>query len=207
MAQRYQTPPVDVAEKGVFVSHETFTPARGGSSAAEIAGLRAAFGEKTSDVVIANIKGYTGHAMGAGLEDVLALLMLNRQEVPAIPNLTEPDENLGALRYSEGGSYDLNYAVRLAAGFGSQLALGIWRRRALTRQRIDTTAHMAWLREVTGWQSPAQEVVKRVLRVRQAPAQARALPPAPQPPKTVARADRGCRPMLREREARWNART
>ena len=55
----------------MFVSHETYTPARGGSAAAEVEALRGVFGEAARDIVVANTKGYTGHAMGVGVEDVL----------------------------------------------------------------------------------------------------------------------------------------
>ena len=54
----------------VFVSHETYTPARGGSAAAEIHALRQVFGDDADRIVIANTKGFTGHPMGVGLEDV-----------------------------------------------------------------------------------------------------------------------------------------
>ena len=50
----------------VFVSHETYTPARGGSAAAEVDALRAVFGADADSVVVANTKGFTGHPMGVG---------------------------------------------------------------------------------------------------------------------------------------------
>ena len=53
------------------VSHETYTPARGGSSAAEVDALRHAFESAASNVLIANTKGFTGHPMGATLEDAV----------------------------------------------------------------------------------------------------------------------------------------
>jgi len=62
----------NIAPRTVFVSHETYTPARGGSAAAEIHALRKVFGNTADKIVITNTKGYTGHAMGAGIEDVLA---------------------------------------------------------------------------------------------------------------------------------------
>ncbi|MEM5775496.1 MAG: beta-ketoacyl synthase N-terminal-like domain-containing protein, partial [Anaerolineaceae bacterium] len=53
-----------IADQTVFVSHETYTPARGGSASAEIHALRDCFGEQACRVVIANTKGFTGHTMG-----------------------------------------------------------------------------------------------------------------------------------------------
>ena len=54
----------DIAGETVFVSHETYTPARGGSAAAEIHALRDVFGEDADRIVIANVKGFTGHPDG-----------------------------------------------------------------------------------------------------------------------------------------------
>ena len=53
-----------IAPQTVFVSHETYTPARGGSASAEIHALRRVFGDVADRIVIANTKGFTGHAMG-----------------------------------------------------------------------------------------------------------------------------------------------
>ena len=75
----------EIAPKTVFVSHETYTPARGGSAAAEIHALRRVFGDQADEVVIANTKGMTGHAMGVGLEDVVAVKVLETGLVPAVP--------------------------------------------------------------------------------------------------------------------------
>ena len=67
-----------IADTTVFVSHETYTPARGGSASAEINALRATFGADADKVVITNTKGFTGHAMGAGVEDVVAVKAARR---------------------------------------------------------------------------------------------------------------------------------
>ncbi len=136
------------ASRCVFLSHETYTPARGGSAAAEMASLPAAFGPAASQIVIANTKGYTGHPMGAGIEDTVAVKALQYRRVPPIANLKEPDPDLGTLRLSTGGSYPVDYAFRLAAGFGSQLALAAWKRAADGDNRVvDSEAYDAWLAE------------------------------------------------------------
>src|SRR5690606_11316287 len=62
---------------------------------AEIAALRRAFGEASSRVSIANTKGYTGHPMGAGIEDTVVVKCLQYGIVPPVANLAEPDEELG----------------------------------------------------------------------------------------------------------------
>ena len=84
----------------VFVSHETYTPARGGSAAAEINALRRVFGAAADSIVITNTKGFTGHAMGAGIEDVVAVKALETGIVPPVPNFKELDPELGTLNLS-----------------------------------------------------------------------------------------------------------
>ncbi len=111
----------------VFVSHETYTPARGGSAQAEVDALRHVFGGNAAKVVIANTKGFTGHAMGAGVEDVLAVKSLETGIVPPVPNHKEIDPDLGPLTLSRGGSYPVRYSLRLGAGFGSQIAMTLYR--------------------------------------------------------------------------------
>ena len=113
----------DIAGETVFISHETYTPARGGSAAAEIHALREVFGEDADRIVIANVKGYTGHPMGVGLEDVLAVKALETGIVPPVPNFRDPDPELGVLNLSGGGAYPVRYSLRLAAGFGSQITM------------------------------------------------------------------------------------
>jgi len=116
-----------IAGETVFVSHETFTPARGGSAAAEIHALRRVFGSDADRIVVANTRGITGHPMGVGVEDVVAIKALETGLVPAVPNFREVDPELGALNLSKGGLYPIRYALRLAAGFGSQISMVLLR--------------------------------------------------------------------------------
>lgn len=174
---RYAYDRKEAAAKSVFVSHETFTPARGGSAAAEIESLRSAFGEATEDILITNIKGYTGHPMGAGLEDFYALKSLHIQAAPPVPNLKQPDESLGNLRYSKGEKTDIDFAIRFAAGFGSQLAMVLWRRRSRSEKRLHDQRHVAWLSQATGFAYPKIAVAKRVLRVTEGQASDQPSPP------------------------------
>ncbi len=117
----------DIAPHTVFVSHETYTPARGGSAAAEIHALRQVFGDAADQIVIANTKGFTGHAMGAGIEDVVAVKALETGCVPPVANFKEIDPELGPLNLSKGGAYPVEYALRLGAGFGSQISMTLLR--------------------------------------------------------------------------------
>ena len=77
--------------------------------------------QQADRVVIANTKGFTGHAMGAGIEDVVAVKALETGVVPPVANFKEVDPELGELNLSKGGIYPIEYALRLGAGFG------VWR--------------------------------------------------------------------------------
>ena len=73
--------------------------------------------------MIANTKGFTGHAMATGIEDVVAVKALETGCVPPVANFKEVDPELGALNLSKGGAYPVEYALRLGAGFGSQISM------------------------------------------------------------------------------------
>ena len=167
-----------IAGQTVFVSHETYTPARGGSASAEINALRRVFGPAADSVVIANTKGFTGHAMGAGIEEVVAIKALETGIVPPVANFREVDPELGPLNLSRGGAYPVSFALRLAAGFGSQIAMMLlrWtpspdgRRRAPTdlgfAYRVaDDATWKSWLARVTGRPQARLEVAQHRLRV------------------------------------------
>ncbi len=168
-----------IAPQTVFVSHETYTPARGGSASAEIHALRRVFGDVADSIVIANTKGFTGHAMGTGIEDVVAVKALETGCVPPVANFKEVDPELGQLNLSKGGSYPVEYAIHLGAGFGSQISMmmlhwvktkdGIRRSpKALgyAYRIADETAWSAWLSGIAGRPAADLEVVHRTLRVR-----------------------------------------
>ncbi len=168
----------DIASETVFVSHETYTPARGGSASAEIHALRQVFGTAADRIVIANTKGVTGHPMGVGLEDVVAIKALETGIVPPVANFKEVDPELGALNLSHGGAYPVRFALRLAAGFGSQISMVLLRwtpmpdglRRAphelgYASRVVDQAAWNRWLVATSGRPAPELEVVQRRLRV------------------------------------------
>ncbi|MEO1055909.1 MAG: beta-ketoacyl synthase N-terminal-like domain-containing protein, partial [Actinomycetota bacterium] len=169
----------EIARNGVFVSHETYTPARGGSAQAEVNALRTVFGADADRLVVANTKGFTGHAMGVGVEDVLAVKALETGIVPPIANVKEIDPDLGHLNLSKGGAYPVRYALRLGAGFGSQISMSLmrWTPPADGRHREpaelgfgyridDPAAWQRFLEESSGYDEPELEVVSRALRVR-----------------------------------------
>ena len=193
----------DIAGSTVFVSHETYTPARGGSASAEINALRRTFGARAESIVITNTKGFTGHAMGAGIEDVVAIKSLETGIVPPVPNYKEPDPELGKLNLSVGGAYPVRHALRLAAGFGSQVAMSLLRWTPVPDGRhrapnelgyayriVDPVAWQHWLDAISGLPASKLEVSTRRLRVVDAGAPATE-PVAPAavgaPAETVAR--------------------
>lgn len=158
-----------IAHDTVFMSHETYTPARGGSASAEIHALRDCFGEYANRVIIANTKGFTGHSMGVGIEDVVVTKALETGIVPPIAHIEEgfePDHELGDLNLSKGGEYDPQYALRLGAGFGSQIAMTLVRRIPGNGDRVDREKADAWLSAVSGYDHPQTEVVQRTLRIK-----------------------------------------
>ncbi len=176
-----------IAPQTVFVSHETYTPARGGSASAEIHALRRVFGDVADSIVIANTKGFTGHAMGTGIEDVVAVKALETGCVPPVANFKEVDPELGQLNLSKGGSYPVEYAIHLGAGFGSQVSMMLlhWVKTKDGLRRTpnslgyayriaDEAVWSAWLSKLAGRPAADLEVVHRTLRVRDQASTARA---------------------------------
>ncbi|MCA9897220.1 MAG: SDR family NAD(P)-dependent oxidoreductase [Anaerolineales bacterium] len=164
--RRYGLNRYAIAPQLVFMSHETFTPARGGSAAAEVTALRENFGEAAKEIVVANTKGFTGHPMGVGIEDVIALKILEHGIVPPVPNYKEVDPDLGQLNLSRGGRYPVQYSLHLAAGFGSQIAFSLTRRIPGGPNRIESQPrYQQWLDQISGYDYAELEVVKRNLRI------------------------------------------
>ena len=112
--------------------------------------------------------GVTGHSMGAGLEDAIAVRCLNTGLVPPIANFKEADPELEGITLSKGGHYNFKYALRLAAGFGSQLGMTLLEKMWQEGEpRIaDEAKHQAWLKEISGQQAPVLEVVQNTLRIK-----------------------------------------
>ncbi len=156
----------ELAKNAFFMSHETYSPKRGGSSSAEMAALRRTFGDEAKLIPIANTKGFTGHTMGAGLEDVVALRCLQKKILPPIPNLKQPDPEFADLNMSQGGSCEAKYSLRLAAGFGSQIVMTLYKAISRDENRVlDLRTHRNWLKDITGYGDPVVSVEARTLRV------------------------------------------
>ncbi len=169
----------EIAPQMVFVSHETYTPARGGSASAEIHALRRIFGESADQIVIANTKGMTGHAMATGIEDVVAVKALETGLLPPVANFKDVDPELGRLNLSSGGAYPVHFALHLGAGFGSQISMILLRwvptkdgvRRSpnalgYAYRIVDQQVWDTWMTKMVGRPAAELEVVNRTLRVR-----------------------------------------
>lgn len=161
MEQRWNIDRHEIAPKTVFFSHETYTPARGGSAQSEVKALRQTFGGSTNKLVIANTKGFTGHPMAVGIEDASMFYGMLTGRIPPIANHKERDPELGQLNLSTGGDYpELRYGLRFAAGFGSQIALSLVRRWPIEGERINGAVLLAWARDLAG----TDDVVMRILQ-------------------------------------------
>ncbi len=171
---RYQ-----IAPETVFVSHETYTPARGGSASAEVFALRHVFKEAADQIIVANTKGSTGHPMAVGIEDVVSVKILETGLIPAVPNFKEMDPELGYLNLSKGGFHPVRYALRLGAGFGSQISMSLLRWTPTPDGNRPSPAQLGfpyrienreawnnWLKRNTGYEAPELEIVRRTLRAK-----------------------------------------
>ncbi|MHA1304960.1 MAG: phosphopantetheine-binding protein, partial [Candidatus Heimdallarchaeaceae archaeon] len=147
--KRYGVNREEIAKKGMFVSHETYTPARGGSAEAEIKSLQNVFKENAYNMTIINTKGFIGHAMGAGIEEAIAIKAMEKGKIPPIANSEKIDPAFAKFKFSKGESVRLNYALRLAAGFGSQLAFVLFRLNSY-KDRFSSPAYTKWLSSLGG---------------------------------------------------------
>ena len=152
-----------IAKHTSFMSHEPATPPRGGSAAAEIQALRTAFGDSASKIIITNTKGFTGHPMGTGIEDAVSIHGLARGEFPPIANFKQPDPELGDLRLSVGGPIDVQYVVRHAAGFGSQMVFTLARKISNGLDRVDRQKVAKWVSSISDGDSDLRIVDRKLV--------------------------------------------
>ena len=95
--------------------------------------LAAAPGPSKQQLLLANTKGFTGHPMGVGMEDVIAVQSLHSGLVPPVANhkCTDPLLDLSAAQLplpGGDGRHDRHYVLRFAAGFGNQFAYVLYRK-------------------------------------------------------------------------------
>ncbi|KKN42669.1 hypothetical protein LCGC14_0710920 [marine sediment metagenome] len=149
MEKRHGITKTELASEGMFVSHETYSPARGGSAESELIALEKTFGKKAFDMMIINTKGYTGHAMGAGIEEAVAIKSMEKGHIPPIANLNKIDPNYKKFNFSRGSNERKKYALRFAAGFGSQLAFILFRLVSYDN-RLGKIEYERWLQKIGG---------------------------------------------------------
>ena len=152
----------DYADKLLFMSHETYTPARGGSADAEVTALESAFAGHLSSICISNTKGFTGHTLGAAIEDVVLVKALQKRKAPPIANLKKIPEHFKKLNFSGQDKITSEYGLHLAAGFGSHFAFMFVKR--IEENQIEGNArYQMWLKEITGSGHPEVKVIDNTL--------------------------------------------
>jgi len=147
-----------IASSLVYMSHEPSTPPKGGCSQSEAVALQHVFGEAFKNIIISNTKGMTGHTMGASIEDATVAKCLQYGKTPPIVNFKEKDPLLEGLRLSKGEDHSCTYALRMAAGFGSQGNYILLKKAAVGDTRIfNENTFRQWLADVSNQQMPELE--------------------------------------------------
>jgi len=139
----------EYTKKMIFMSHETYTPARGGSADAEVEALKRTFGAKVNEITVTNTKGYTGHTLGAGIEDAVLVKAMQTGTVPPIPNLENIPAHFKDLKFSKGEKGDFEYGFHLGAGFGSHFAF-LFVKRITENSDSGNQVYKNWLSRITG---------------------------------------------------------
>ena len=109
--------------QAVYVSHETFTPS---CSNAEVDALESVFGrERLRHMPIVSVKGVTGHLMGAGMEDLVAVTLLREKRLPVV-HIPQVAACFADLTFAAGEAHERTLAIHVAAGLGSHVAVVIY---------------------------------------------------------------------------------
>ncbi len=140
-------------KKLLFMSHETYTPARGGSADSEVKALKKTFPGEYRDITITNTKGYTGHTLGAGIEDPVMVKALQMKQAPPIANLREIPDEFADLKFNRGTGGDYEYGLHFAAGFGSHFGM-LFIRRLQENSTSNNTKYYSWLQRIAHKENP-----------------------------------------------------
>tara|TARA_B110000046_G_scaffold100414_1_gene107860 strand:- start:5973 stop:7202 length:1230 start_codon:yes stop_codon:yes gene_type:complete len=111
-----------LARHCLYVSHETATKL---CANAEVSALRAVFGDDATRLVITNTKAFSGHIMGASLEDAVAVIALQQQRAPPV-DVAHLDDTFADLTFSDGAPRRYEYAIHVAYGMGSHVAVCVY---------------------------------------------------------------------------------
>lgn len=100
-------------------AHSTSTPV---GDSAEIAGIRAVFGDRGKDLAISSTKSATGHLLGAAgaLEAIASIMALREGILPPTLNLDDPDDVASQyeLVANKAKEKELDYVMSNGFGFG-----------------------------------------------------------------------------------------
>ncbi|MFP4015581.1 MAG: beta-ketoacyl synthase N-terminal-like domain-containing protein, partial [Halanaerobiales bacterium] len=150
MEDEYKLKRSQLASEAVYCSHETFSPRNGGCAETEKTALERAFGEDFRKIKVINTKGFTGHPMGASIEDAVSAKSLQYQKIPPVANYRQADPMLEGLNISSGGHYEFKYILRSVIGFGAQVNYQLLQGIAEGDQRIiDKDIYNQWLNKIT----------------------------------------------------------
>ncbi len=150
------------AEKLLFMSHETYTPARGGSADAEVTALKTTFRDHLSKICISNTKGFTGHTLGAAIEDVVMVKALQKRKAPPIANLAQVPSHFKELNFSGTNQMMAEYGLHLAAGFGSHFAF-LFIKRIQENSFDNNPVYQDWLQQISGVRNPELKIIDNTL--------------------------------------------
>ncbi|MBU1239697.1 SDR family NAD(P)-dependent oxidoreductase, partial [Myxococcota bacterium] len=163
--RRHKVGRAQMADSMLFVSHETFTPARGGSAAAEITALKSTFPDHYGKIHITNTKGYTGHTLGAALEDAIMVKAMRTGTAPPIANLRSIPAEFADLNFTTTKKQrHYEYGLHLAAGFGSHFSF-LCLRRIEEKKCEANKEYTGWLRSISGNSAPSLKVIHGALCV------------------------------------------
>ncbi len=162
--KRHNLKKEDYADKLLFMSHETYTPARGGSADAEVTALETSFSDHLKNICISNTKGFTGHTLGAAIEDVVMVKALQKRKAPPIANLQKIPAHFENLNFSSKSDIACEYGLHLAAGFGSHFAF-LFVKRIEENAFENNPGYTAWLKKISGVPTPALKIIDNTLCV------------------------------------------
>ncbi|MBU8849611.1 MAG: acyltransferase domain-containing protein, partial [Desulfobacterales bacterium] len=152
----------EYADKLLFMSHETYTPARGGSADAEVTVLETTFADHLDSICISNTKGFTGHTLGAAIEDVVLVKALQKRKAPPIANLKKIPEHFKKLNFSGQQKINSEYGLHLSAGFGSHFAF-MFVKRVEENQVEGNVRYKNWVKQITGSENPELKIIDNTL--------------------------------------------
>jgi len=164
MEERHGLQKDKYTESMLFMSHETYTPARGGSAISEVTALKHAFPMHYKNITITNTKGYSGHTIGAGIEDAVMIKSLQMKQAPAIANLKDIPAEFNDLKFSNGDTNNYEYALHFAAGFGSHFSM-LFVKKLQEAEIQDNKQYADWLRDISGNKIPELKIINKRLCV------------------------------------------